>query len=157
MIFHIVDDEEVIQEVLAEMLSLVGIETKTFSSPTEYLSEMKKELYCPPSAIFSDIQMPDMNGYDFMGIIHNSIPTQRFVILSGFSDLEHQEKNMACKYLCKPFDFKAIEDVIETITKCECKGCFIHDTEDIRDNRLDFGVRNWSCPIRKMQQKALAV
>jgi FixJ family two-component response regulator len=90
--FHVVDDEEIMRKVLVGMFKSFGFEVRAFGCPSEYIEHMNAPEYKSPTAIFSDVQMPNVNGYDFMHLVRQVNPTQKFVILSGTPEIEHNKK-----------------------------------------------------------------
>jgi two-component system, response regulator, stage 0 sporulation protein F len=68
------------------------------------------------SIVISDMMMPHMNGLDFIKCVRELQPNMVCFILTGF-DLSQElmealNNRIISKYLCKPFDVKAIEKAI---------------------------------------------
>ena len=93
--FHVVDDDEVIRKILMAMFKSFGVEARVFGCPAEYIEHMNTAEYSSPTAIFSDVQMPKMNGYDFMYRVRQVDPGQKIVMITGMADIEHEKKNLA--------------------------------------------------------------
>jgi len=71
-VFHIIDDEEILCELAAELISSAGFETISYTSPVDYLNYVNSDAYVVPDAIFTDIQMPGMNGYELIDKIRGA-------------------------------------------------------------------------------------
>jgi two-component SAPR family response regulator len=145
--FHIVDDDTMMREVLADLIREFGHDALLFSCPAEYLNYMHKPEYVDPVAIISDVNMPRINGYDFIQQVRQIKPKQKFVIVTGSPELEHGYKHLACMYLCKPFIPDSLNNIVAAVVQChkECNspeiGC-IH-----LDDRALFGLDGWTCPL----------
>ena len=142
--FHIVDDDMMVGGVLAELIGEFGHDVFLFSNPVEYLEFIKAPEYVSPVAIFSDVIMPQMNGYDFMHQVKLMNPQQKFVIVTGSPELEHVYKHLACMYLYKPFLPDLLNSMVSLLMQCRYK-CCVQDGEHIDD--IDkFNIDCWSCP-----------
>jgi response regulator RpfG family c-di-GMP phosphodiesterase len=74
------------------------------------------------SIVISDMMMPHMNGLDFIKCVRKLHPNMVCFILTGF-DLSQEliealNKRIISKYLCKPFDIKAIDKAIIESAVC---------------------------------------
>jgi CheY-like chemotaxis protein len=58
----VVDDDPLMASVLGELMCAHGYDVNVMNSAIEAISEIEKEI---PSLIISDINMPDMDGYEF--------------------------------------------------------------------------------------------
>jgi len=69
------------------------------------------------SIIFSDMQMPEIDGIEFIKKAKDIKPQVPCFILSGYSKnkkiLEALEENLIIDYLMKPFDHKELISIIE--------------------------------------------
>lgn len=144
--FHVVDDEEIMRKVLVGMFQYFDFEVQAFGCPSEYIEHMNRPEYKSPIAIFSDIEMPDMNGYDFMYQVRQANPAQRFVILSGAPEIKHDKKNLACMYLYKPLKLDLLKDIIDLLIKCDKNGSSEKMEVQFNDDRAIFGINSWTCP-----------
>ncbi|ATX79730.1 two-component system, response regulator YesN [Mariprofundus aestuarium] len=144
-IFHIVDDETFISEFVAELISSLGFKSKGFSCPAEYLDYMKTPDYQRPIAIFTDVRMPKMTGFDMIERIREFHPDQKFVVMSGYSMGVEVLNKQACQYIAKPFRPEVIEQTALSLAKChkqvspnikQCQG-------NISAEYLDV----WRCPL----------
>jgi len=65
-LIHIIDDDVGVCNVLADIVRLHGFEVMTFFSPSNYLEYMGCSEHREPSAIFSDMNMPGMDGVSML-------------------------------------------------------------------------------------------
>ena len=156
--FHIIDDQEAVASVLAQMIELLGEEATLFLSPVEYLEYAKSPQYQKPIAVFTDVNMPRINGYELIGKISEAHPKTKFVIVSGRPDFEHGGKKLACLYLSKPFHPHDIQQIIHTLKACSNSqpspelGC-----ATLCDCPL-YNADGWSCPhIKERQPKPIDI
>lgn len=112
MIFHIIDDQPTICEYISELLKSLGHETRLFYSPVEYLDFLKSSEYVSPAAVFSDLSMPLMGGYEMIKRVQSAYPDQRFVIMSGKPNVRDEYENSSFMFLNKPFGIKQFEVVL---------------------------------------------
>lgn len=110
----IVDDDPSIGVLLKTVLSKKGHEVYTTESPLAALSHLKENT---PDLIISDIQMPEMNGFDFATRVKalphlKSIP---LVFLSAKNAHEDLRKGIALgvsDYLLKPIDLRQVVEMV---------------------------------------------
>lgn len=76
----VVDDERVIAESLADILSGEGCEAVAVTSGVEAINLAKK---IEPHVVISDVAMPDMNGIETVQQIRAFLPECRIVLFSG--------------------------------------------------------------------------
>jgi len=99
----IIDDDEISRRVLEEFILKSGFLTLTnsFSNPLEaltFLSGNKTDL------IFLDIEMPDMNGMDFIDAINKQMP-QVILITSHKEFAIHAFEHNVTDYIVKPLNY----------------------------------------------------
>lgn len=110
----IIDDEKTIQLLLEHFLSSkYDVETK--SSGIEGMEWLKQNL---PDLIISDIQMEEMNGFEFLKEVrmNSYMKHTPIVMLSGKTESKERVKCYqlgAQDYLTKPFNPQELEEVIK--------------------------------------------
>jgi len=126
-IFHIVDDEPAIRDLLQAMLQRGGYETVCFEDAFAYVSHMENEDYQPPTAILSDRNMPGMDGYALVHHVRQKLPQQKIVMISGDPNGGDEANEHLCYTLGKPFRMKEVLDLAATLSGCqpdgECREC----------------------------------
>jgi len=146
MMFHVIDDNLIGGKNTAAIINLFSEKPMLFSSALEYLEYASSSDYQKPKAIFTDVLMFNMNGYELIEKILAIHPDQRFVIMSGRPDLEHPFKNRACSYLSKPFHPMDVKKIILELEKCEQEGPSPEALCAITCGCSLFTPDNWSCP-----------
>lgn len=106
-----VDDDEDVRQIMADMLEDGGYEVRHYSSPLRFLAEGAME---DADVMVLDFMMPEMNGADLAREIRILRPRQRVIIVSGYADsatldllTDHQTK-----VLRKPFSSDVLVDAI---------------------------------------------
>lgn len=79
----IVDDEPSLSEMAADVLKKHGYQVLTASSAEQALKVLETE---PVHLLFSDIIMPQMNGYELAEIVERKYPSIIIQLASGYSD-----------------------------------------------------------------------
>ncbi|MEA3314657.1 MAG: response regulator, partial [Campylobacterota bacterium] len=71
--------------------------------------------------IITDINMPNMDGFEMIKAIFEINPNVKVIIVSAFTDFENMKKAAQCglvnNYLQKPFNFKEVLSTINRVTK----------------------------------------
>jgi len=116
MFFHIIDDQPFICLFISEVLSDLGHETEVFTSPERYLEYLESPHYSAPAALFSDITMPVMNGYQLLDRVLSQHPKSQFVIMSGSDEIESEYRKSCSAFLRKPFNLSDIEDAVVSVS-----------------------------------------
>ena len=98
----IIDDEEIMLEALKDSLASQGYSVKCFKSAASALEELPK-VQC--DLIISDVNMPGMDGFDFLTSVKRSKPNLPMLLISGFADVPKAVKAMrlgAVDFIEKP-------------------------------------------------------
>jgi len=118
---HIVDDDALLIRVLADLAEGFCYKTRQFTTPQAYLDFAASAGYTPPKAVFADVMMPDMDGFELMHRVHAMHPDVRFIIMSGKGHSIPEDRREACVYLVKPFRFAKLEKTFCHLRTCrEC-------------------------------------
>ena len=76
----VVDDEETIRVVFAQLLQREGYEVTTAENGFDALLQLKKFL---PDVIISDLNMPKMSGFEFRSVVRRRFPKISVIASSG--------------------------------------------------------------------------
>jgi CheY-like chemotaxis protein len=76
----VVDDDEVICKLGTTILQSQGYEVLCANNGFEGLSALKQSL---PDVIISDLQMPKMNGFEFLSVVRKRFPQIPIIAISG--------------------------------------------------------------------------
>jgi two-component system chemotaxis sensor kinase CheA len=113
-----VDDEDDFLLLLEESILEIGhgvLKASTGVEGLKILSEKQNEIIL----IISDIQMPEMNGYEFRQKCLEHFGDIPFVFLSGYISREEALKAVELKvsrFIDKPVDFATIEKILKDVT-----------------------------------------
>lgn len=103
----VVDDEQDLADIAAELLALHGMETVVVYSAQQALEIM--ELRNDIDAIFSDVMMPTMTGFEFAGIAAKNYPMIKIVLTSGFVALDRWNQTAHhYEFVNKPYSIDAV-------------------------------------------------
>ena len=113
----LVDDEDMILEVSANMLETLGYETLTAKGGKEAIKIYKSNKQ-KISLVILDIVMPDMGGSEVYDKIKKIDPDVKVLLSSGY-DIESQAAEILCRgcdgFIQKPFDIKTLSQKIREI------------------------------------------
>jgi len=111
----IVDDEAALLEVTAEILKQHGYNVLIAQNGPEALDIMTKY---PVSLVLSDVIMPEMDGYELAGMIHQRYPNVKIQLASGFNDNRHlniDNKDWHLNLLHKPYHSQTLLNRIRAL------------------------------------------
>ncbi len=102
----IVDDEAALRDVGKLLLEAQGYEVLCAEDGFEGLAALKQAL---PDLIISDLQMPNMNGFEFLSVVRRRFPIIPVIVISGeFSGLSVPDSVLADAFFQKG-DYKIPE------------------------------------------------
>lgn len=115
----VVDDEDVVREVLIEALEAEGCEVVSAASGEQALKlyDANKGQF---DAVFTDIGMPEMNGWVLVTAIRQRSETIPVAIVSGWADAICWDTRNAAKadwVVSKPFDIGKISEIANEIAE----------------------------------------
>lgn len=77
----IVDDEEKVRQVLVDLLTLQGYKTRQAQNGKQALMLIEEEV---PDLVISDIQMPEMDGFELFGVMEKRFPAIKHVLMTSY-------------------------------------------------------------------------
>lgn len=98
----VVDDDESLRELLRMHLASAGYDVSTASDAINAGYQVLKN---PPDLILSDINMPHMDGFEFVAALKSdkTLPYIPVIFLTSMEDGDHRGKDLgAVGYLTKP-------------------------------------------------------
>jgi len=115
----VVDDEKVIAETLAIILTKSGFNAISFTNPLHALEDAKRE---SPSLLISDVMMPEMSGIDLAIQIKRLCPKCKILLFSGqaaTTDLIEQARQQGHTFelLAKPVHPTDLLESIKRLTE----------------------------------------
>jgi signal transduction histidine kinase/ActR/RegA family two-component response regulator len=115
----VVDDETHVREVLIEALEADGCEVVSAQSG-EIALALYEQYEGKFDAVFTDIGMPDMNGWELVTEIRHRSKTMPIAIISGWADAISVQTRNAVKadwVVAKPFDINKISSIAQEIAQ----------------------------------------
>ncbi len=115
----VVDDETHVREVLIEALEADGCEVVSAQSG-EIALALYEQYEGKFDAVFTDIGMPDMNGWELVTEIRQRSKTMPIAIISGWADAISVQTRNAVKadwVVAKPFDINKISSIAQEIAQ----------------------------------------
>ena len=109
----LVDDDEGLCLTLGPHMSDLGHEVLTAESAEKALNHLSA---FKPDIVFTDVQMPGMNGFELLARLRKLRPDVDVVIITGYGGVQgaiDAIRDGASDYLLKPLDLDEIEAVIE--------------------------------------------
>ena len=86
----IIDDDELIRSLLSDILAPRGYKIEAFASATAALRWITKNS-AAVSVILSDLQLPQMDGFEFKQALPESLAKVPFFLITGQATPEHQK------------------------------------------------------------------
>lgn len=113
----VVDDSTVIRQVVEDGLAKAGFQVISAENGQHALNLLET---MRPDLIISDIEMPEMNGFEFCEAVHADpeISIAPFVVMSSRTDRSYMSRMVqmgAAAYICKPFNIDELVILIEKI------------------------------------------
>ena len=107
----VVDDSATVRKFVAASLNMKGFRVITAGDGVEALERMPSEKF---DLIITDLNMPDMDGYQFIRTVRETPEYQKIpiIVLSSMTDLKDKDLAMesgALAFLEKPLSTEAIQ------------------------------------------------
>ncbi len=114
----IVDDEKLVIESLRRSSVWLEEGFDVTGQAQNGIDALKLIADLKPDVVFTDIQMPGMNGLELMQNIDEAQEKPLFVIISGYSEFEYAQKAIALGavgYCLKPFDPSEVRNILRSV------------------------------------------
>ncbi|ANW95942.1 hypothetical protein AXE80_06460 [Wenyingzhuangia fucanilytica] len=109
----VVEDDVSMQQLLKDLFKQYGIELYVFENAQKALNAIDQISF---DMVFTDIQLPKMNGIHFMEVLkkHDNYKNQPIVAMTGRSNLSVKDylENGFSEVLTKPFSINQLESVL---------------------------------------------
>ena len=111
----VVDDSKVVLKIVEKGLAEAGFRVITAENGKNALNLLET---IQPDLILTDIEMPDINGFEFCGTVHMNpeLSTVPIVAMSSKTDRGYMKRmlqNGASAFLCKPFNIDELVILVE--------------------------------------------
>src|ERR1017187_10935572 len=115
----IVDDEPFVRHTLSNVLAEVGYRVRSAEDGLCALREIRNEV---PGLLLSDLNMPNMSGFELLSVVRRRFPAIRTIAMSGsFSGNEAPSGVAADGFYQKGSSITALLRIMETLPQAERK------------------------------------
>jgi FixJ family two-component response regulator len=117
----IVDDDRLVREGVADLLHSIGLQTKQFTSVSEFLEWKSQVDAC---CLILDVRLPGLSGLDFQSELNKSDSQIPIVFMTGHGDIPMTVRAMkggAIDFLSKPFRDQDMLDAVQTAIEYDKK------------------------------------
>jgi CheY-like chemotaxis protein len=110
----VVDDQAMVAESLKMVLEFQGYEVQTAESGRHALALFEPQKF---SVIFTDFEMPEMNGHEFASIVKARDPRQPIIMVTAYADsiLNMEPLPQVDMVLCKPWSMGELQMAISKV------------------------------------------
>ncbi|WP_417690082.1 response regulator [Roseibium sp.] len=146
----VVDDDPVIREILAEILSAYGFSSCRFAASGKEALEIVQEEFSPFDCFLLDIQMPEMTGIQLTAKLRKKTDYQitPIVMITAINDRNYVDNAFsagATDYINKPFDIGELQARLK----------LIESLVNERRNKVSLSTRNFQKSNRKVKRADL--
>jgi signal transduction histidine kinase/CheY-like chemotaxis protein len=116
----VVDDEEPVRETLAEMLVAVHHRVEQAGSGQEAVDKLRRGGF---DFVFTDLAMPEMDGWETARVIRRHWPGLKIVLVTGYGPATTPpagEEDLVDAIIGKPFDFTQVGSTLNTLSRELC-------------------------------------
>ena len=113
----VVDDESSVRETLAEMLVAVAHEVELAESGQEAVEKMRRGNF---DFVFTDLAMPEMDGWETARAIRKFRPDVKIVLVTGYGPTTvppEGEEKLVDGIIGKPFDFAQVGSTLNALAE----------------------------------------
>ncbi len=136
----IVDDDQIIRESLCEFLRMEGHESHGADGFGSAIKELEKRNY---NLVISDVNMPDMDGFELLRVIRKRYPQVVTIIITGYGTIESAVEAIkmgAYDYLTKPI---IDDDIRLTINRALEQQSLLQENRNLKEQlRSKYGLEN---------------
>jgi FixJ family two-component response regulator len=108
----VIDDDAMVRESVADLLSSVGVAARTFGSPREFLDSRRPN---SPGCIVLDVRLPGPSGLEFQCSLARSGIDLPVIFITGHGDIPMSVRAMksgAVEFLTKPLREQELLDAV---------------------------------------------
>lgn len=109
----LVDDETAVRELLVEVFSGAGYRVSEAPSPALALQKIHAE---PPDLVITDLQMDEIDGFEFIDALHAAAPKLPVILLTGVMfDAASIEKTLSGRIACYLEKTSSLQDILAKV------------------------------------------
>ena len=109
----VVDDDPGVRKSLSDLISSIGLKTRTFGSAREFLQEKRPE---SPACLVLDVRLPGLGGLDLQRELAKTEIPLPIIFITGHGDVPMTVRAMrggAVDFLTKPFRDQDLVDAVQ--------------------------------------------
>ena len=113
----VVDDEAPVRETLAEMLVAVNHKVELAGSGQEAVQKLRQGEF---DFVFTDLAMPEMDGWETARLIRKDWPNVRIILVTGYGPTTVPpagEEDLVDAIIGKPFDFTQVGSTLNALAR----------------------------------------
>ena len=113
----VVDDEKSVRETLAEMLVAVNHQVELAGSGQEAVEKMRRDAF---DFVFTDLAMPEMDGWETARSIRKYWPNVRIILVTGYGPTTVPpagDERLVDAIIGKPFDFTQVGSTLDRLAR----------------------------------------
>ena len=107
------EDDPALREMLVEVLHEDGLQVRAVTGAGDALRALRETQF---DLILSDIQMPEMDGFELLAAVREVRPEARVILMTSFGSsafASRAELGGALAYLSKPFSREQLEAALQ--------------------------------------------
>ena len=115
-LIYVVDDEMMICEMIAEVLTAAGHRVETFSDPSAAVTAFLRA--SPrPALVMTDYVMANLDGLKLIGIVKAAQPGLKTILFSGYVRWQflHSRGEQPDQFLSKPFTAEQLSTTVASV------------------------------------------
>jgi DNA-binding NtrC family response regulator len=108
----VVDDQESMRDMLADLLDMMGHEARTASGGAEALDRLEAE---PIDLVITDLNMPEMDGMELTKRIKSRSPELPVIVITGYGTFHTERQVLASGadgYIPKPCTIHRVRETV---------------------------------------------
>jgi len=109
----VIDDDPGVRKSLSDLISSIGLKTRTFGSAREFLQEKRPE---SPACLVLDVRLPGLGGLDLQRELAKTEIPLPIIFITGHGDVPMTVRAMrggAVDFLTKPFRDQDLVDAVQ--------------------------------------------
>jgi two-component system, chemotaxis family, chemotaxis protein CheY len=125
----VVDDDHTILDIVAHMLTLIGFKNVQTAQKRFEVMERLSQRHC--DLLVTDLEMPDMNGFQLTKMIKHEMQDTKVIIMTGRHDddcLEMMATRWVDGWLFKPFGWKDLRAMIQRLGLLKNNCSYLHES-----------------------------
>lgn len=110
----VVDDQESMRDMLADLLDMMGYESCTVESGSEALEKL---IASDVDLVITDLNMPEMDGLELMKRIKARNPGMPVIVITGYGTFNTERQVLsdgADGYIPKPCTINRVQETVNT-------------------------------------------